>query len=135
MISSAEEPGFHATLGTIRSRSSGLDHGFEVHRIKMPPLPLGSVLLDLAALGAFNAWFLSAIVLHLNHDSGGFDLQVHVGDLPRRLRAQKQTVVKMKFLESFKSRSDRISPAISPRAPRNFLAPSFRFGPKRSQSA
>ena len=36
---------------------------------------------------------------------------------------------------SFRSRSDQISPAISPRDPRGFLAPSFRFGPNRSRLA
>ena len=56
------------------------------------------MILDIAVLGAFNAWLLSAIVLHLDHDSGGFDLQIHVGDLPRRLQTQKQTIVTMKLI-------------------------------------
>ena len=35
----------------------------------------------------------------------------------------------------FKSRNDQISPDISPKAPRGFRAPSFRFGPNRSRLA
>ena len=35
----------------------------------------------------------------------------------------------------FKFRSDQISPASSPKAPRGFRAPSFRLGPNRSRLA
>lgn len=35
----------------------------------------------------------------------------------------------------FKSRNDQISPAISPKAPRGFRAPSFLFGLNRSRLA
>jgi len=68
------------------------DDGFKVHRIKVTPLTLCGVILDLAGIGAFCATVFATTMLDFDDHFRGLNLKVNVDDFPRCLEVSPESL-------------------------------------------